>query len=303
MQANSAFLYAVTVLIWGSTWIAIKYQVETVPPEQSIAYRFALAALVLLVYCRARGLELRFGARQHARLALQGLLLFSCNYIFVYVAAGRITSGLIAVVFSALVFMNIFNAALIFRQPVQPRVVAGAAMGLGGIVLLFLPEIEGFDFSGDAMLGLGLSLAGTYVASLGTMVSVHNQRAGLPVMQSNAYGMAYGALVMLGFTLALGHGLAFDPAPRYVLSLLYLAIPGSVIAFWCFLTLLTRIGPDRAAYATVLFPVVALVISTVAEDYRWSPPAALGVALVLLGNLVILERGWLRRLTASAAQP
>lgn len=291
---STAFLYAFVVLVWGSSWLAMKYQVGVVPAEQSIAYRFLLAALVLWLYAWWRKAPLRFSARQHGWSMLQGMTLFSFNYLLVYLSAGYITSGLIAVVFSSLVVMNIINGAIFFRQPLQLRVAAGALLGLVGISMVFYPELERFDLSSAALTALGLSLVGTYIASLGTMVSLRTQRGGMAVLPSNAYGMAYGALWMLGWSLLRGEPLLFEGSLRYGLSLLYLAVPASAIGFFCFLTLVSRIGPARAAYATVLFPVVALAISTVAEDYQWTLIAVLGVIMVVAGNVLILDQGWLR---------
>lgn len=291
---SNAFLYSFVVLVWGSSWLAMKYQVGVVPPEQSIAYRFLLAALLLWGFAWWRRANLRYTLLQHGWMALLGLTLFSFNYLLVYLSAAYITSGLIAVVFSSLVVMNIVNGAIFFRQRIQPRVVGGAVVGLAGISLVFLPELEGFDLSSAAFTALGLSLAGTYIASLGTMVSLRTQRAGIAVLPSNAYSMAYGALWMLAFTVVRGETLVFEVSVSYATSLLYLAVPASAMGFFCFLTLLSRIGPDRAAYATVLFPVVALALSTVAEGYQWTWLAALGVMMVVGGNVLILDKGWLR---------
>ncbi|RKZ37677.1 MAG: EamA family transporter [Gammaproteobacteria bacterium] len=281
-------LYLATVFIWGSTWLAIKYQLGVVAPEVSIAYRFALAAALLIAWCLGRGLSLRFSLREHAWMALQGTLLFSLNYLLVYEATAFLTTGLVAVAFSTMVVMNIVNGALFFRLPVQPQVVVGAIIGLLGISLVFWPEVSDFGSSQKAFLGLGLALAGTLLASLGTMVSTQNQRNGLPVVQSNAIGMSYGALLMLVVASLSGQPLDFEVTAAYIGSLLYLSLFGSVLAFGCYLTLLGRIGPSRAAYAMVLFPVVALAISTVAEDFRWSAAAAGGALLVLAGNLLVL---------------
>ena len=130
----------------------------------------------------------------------------------------------------------------------------------------------------------------TYLASLGNIVSARNQKHGIPVVQSNALGMAYGAALMAVYALASGVGFDYDPRPSYTLSLLYLSIFGSILAFGSYLTLIGRIGAGRAAYAAVLFPVIALALSTLFEDYRWTWRAGFGFALVLLGNYVVLAR-------------
>jgi len=283
-------LYALTVLIWGTSWFAITLQTGVVPPEVAIAYRFAIAALLLLGFCLATGRRLRYGARDHLFMAAQGITLFSLNYILFYRASLDMPSGLMAICFSTILLMNIGNGALLLRIRIEPKVFLGGVLGLGGLTLVFWPEVAGLGLRGTAAAGLGLSLAATYLASLGNMVSVRHKRAAIPVIQSNAIGMAYGALCSVLLALLQGLPFVYDPRPAFTLALLYLALAASVVAFGCFLTLVQRIGADRAAYSTVLFPIVALAISTWGENYHWTPLAEAGVVLVLLGNVVVLLR-------------
>lgn len=283
-------LYAVTVLIWGSTWFAIRFQIGPVPPDLSVAYRFALAGALLIGYCLLARRSLRFPFRAHGFIALQGLLLFCANYILVYLATPHLTTGLIAVVFSTILPMNVVNGAILLGAPVDHRVLIGGGIGLVGMPLLFWSQIAGFDVSSGGLIGLGLSVAGTLSASLGNVISALTQRAGLPVVETNALGMSYGALFTIVFALARGAPFTFDGSLAYISSLIYLAVFGSVVAFGCYLTLLGRVGADRAAYAMVLFPVIALGLSTAFEGYRWTLSAMLGVAFILAGNLIVLHR-------------
>lgn len=281
------------MFIWGSTWYAITFQIDTVHPIVSVAYRYVIAAVCLIAWCVYRRKRLRFGLRDHAGIAAQGTFLFSLNYILFYMAAADVTSGLLALVFSTIVLMNMFNGALLFRFPVNAGVLAGAGLGLFGIGLVFYPEVRDFEASRDTIIGLALALVATYLASLGNMGSVYTQRRKLPVVQTNALGMAYGAVITLlvaGVLAAFGKlEFGFDTSLPYVVSLFYLAVFGSVLAFGAYLTLLGRIGADRAAYATVLFPVVALGISTVLEGYHWSASALAGTFFILAGNLLVLK--------------
>lgn len=283
-------LYAATVLIWGSTWLAIRFQLGVVAPDLSVVYRFALASALLLGYCLLTRRPLHYPLRAHGFIALQGLFLFCANYILFYLAAQHVPTGLLAVVFTLILPMNVVNGALFLGAPVDRRVVIGGAIGLAGMSLLFWPEIAAFEASSGALLGLGLAVAATLSASLGNMVAARNLRVGLPVMQTNALGMSYGALLTLAFVVVRGAPLAFDDSIGYLASLLYLAVFGSVVAFGCYLTLVGRIGLDRAAYAMVLFPVVALALSTVFEGYRWTLFAMAGVAFILAGNLIVLRK-------------
>jgi drug/metabolite transporter (DMT)-like permease len=288
MLTHSVSLYFAAVFIWGSTWYAIKFQLGTVPPELSVAYRFAIAAVILFAWCLIRGLPMRFNRGQHLWMALQGLMLFCLNYLIFYWATAELTSGLIAVIFSTIVLMNIVNSALFFRKPIDASMVVGAVIGLLGIALVFWPEIASLRQSDGAVKGLVLSLLGTFIASLGNMISARNQRQRLPVIQGNAFGMAYGALILFLFSAAQGLPFVYENSLPYNLSIIYLALFGSVLAFGSYLTLLGRIGPEKAAYATVLFPLVALGISTLFEGYQWSVLAASGVALVVMGNVLII---------------
>ncbi len=306
-MGNTLF-YLATVVIWGSTWIAITFQLGVVDPLVSVAYRFVLAAVLLLAYCVARGLPLRFDVRAHRFVLLQGLLLFGFNYWLVYLSTQYLTSGLIAVLFSSVIVMNIVNGRLWLGSSVQGHVVVGASVGLLGIALVFWPELAGASLGHDALLGIGFALAGTYSASLGNIVSVRNQRNGLPVVQTNALGMAYGGTAMLAVAGLVDKAFGFEFTLPYVGSLLYLAVFGSIVAFGCYLTLVGRIGADKAAYAMLLFPVVALQLSAWFEGYHWSPQSLVGVALVLAGNGIILIRparwlrGWRSRKQGAAPQ-
>jgi drug/metabolite transporter (DMT)-like permease len=295
---ENAGLYLLTSFIWGSTWLAIKYQLGVVAPEVSIVYRFALAAAILGAYVMLRRLPMRFSLREHGFIALQGAFLFSINYVLVYLSEQTLASGLVAVIFSTIILMNVLLGALLLGDPIRPQVLVGGVVGLAGLTLVFWPELAGLRLSGIGSLGLGLSLVGAVSASVGNIVSARNQRHGLPVVQTNALGMAYGALFTLGFALLRDAPLQFDPSPGYVISLFYLAIFGSVIAFGGYLTLLGRIGPDRSGYIAIVFPVVALTLSTLFEGLHWSLLSILGVLLVVVGNGLALSR---RRQRAEAA--
>jgi drug/metabolite transporter (DMT)-like permease len=286
----NAFLYLITVLIWGSTWLAIKFQLGVVAPELSIAYRFGLAASILIIFSLVRRLPLRFDIKSHGFFVLQGLLLFSLNYVLVYLAEGYLTSGLVAIIFSLIIIFNVIFGAIFLGNPIRTRVMIGAVFGLAGLAFVFWPELSSFSLSSLQILGLIMAFIATISASLGNVVSARNQRHDLPVIQTNAYGMLYGALFMLILAFFRGAQLEFDTSPGYIVSLIYLAVFGSVIAFGSYLTLLGRIGLDRAAYVTVLFPVIALLLSTIFEDLQWGVPQLLGVVLILLGNAVVLTK-------------
>jgi drug/metabolite transporter (DMT)-like permease len=285
---NTVGLYLTSVLIWGSTWLVITFQFGPVPPAVSVCYRFALASVLLFGWCRALGLRLVFPLREHRWMALQGVLLFGINYVCVYLAEVQIASALVAVTFSLVVFLNIAGARLFFGTPFRPATVLGAVLGVGGVVLVFLPELRQGAGRGDATLGLGYALVGAVSASLGNLVASRNHRSGLPVVQMNGFGMFYGASFVALYALFSQQPFRFDWSARYLLSLTYLALLGSVVAFGAFLTLLGRIGADRAGYVTVAIPIVALMFSAVFEGLQWNGLLVLGVGLCLAGNVAVM---------------
>lgn len=285
----NSLLYLTTVLIWGTTWIAIKWELGVVPIPESIALRFFLAASVLFVIL---ALRTRLSRPRGAALPLvlaQGVCLFCVNFLCFYHATRWVPSGLVAVVFSTATLWNALNARVFFKQQIAPQVLLGGGLGLLGVILLFWQQIADQAFSSSSLLGLGLALLGTLSFSFGNLLSSRLQRLGHPPLWSNAWAMLTGACILLLGCLFSGTALVWDPAPRYLAALLYLAIPGSVIGFTAYLTLVGRMGAERAAYCTVLFPLVALNISAWLENYHWGLSGLLGVALVLAGNLLVFR--------------
>jgi len=290
MLMHSTSLYLATVLIWGTTWYAIKFQLGVVEAEVSLVYRFLLAAVILFLFCFLTKRKLRFSMSQHFFIALQGLFLFSTNYLIFYWATGLLTSGIVALLFSTVILMNIVNGALFLRQSISVRVIIGAMFGISGIAAIFWSEVAGLENNASTWQGLWMCLFATFLASIGNILSARNQRQHLPVVQTNAWGMTYGSLFMGIYALYHHVPFDYDPAFSYSLSLLYLSVFGSIFAFGSYLTLIGRIGADKTAYAAVLFPVIALSISTLFEDYHWTLVAISGLGLVLFGNYLVLKK-------------
>jgi drug/metabolite transporter (DMT)-like permease len=283
-------LFAGCVAIWGSTWLAIKFQLGSVAPEASVFYRFLLASMLIFAYCAARRLPLAYRAREHAWIALFGLLMFSVSYICVYYAERHVVSGLVAVGYSASPLLGMLGMRLFFGTPMTARVIAGSILGIAGITLVFWPEFARLQNDGDTAAGALYTAIAVIVSALGALAAHRNQEAQLPLWQSMAWGMLYGALFSLGFTAATGKALDFEATPGYVLSLLYLTILGSIIAFAGYLTLIKRIGAARAGYIGVMVPIVALVISAAFEGFRWHALTWIGIAVSVAGNMIILGR-------------
>jgi drug/metabolite transporter (DMT)-like permease len=291
IAATDLGMFAGTVLIWSTTWIALTFQLGTVDPQVSIVWRFLIAAPLMFLVCRLAKAPIRFPLAMHLRFAALGLFLYSTNFILFYNAGAYVVSGLLAVIFSLASLTNIALAALFLGEPLRLRVALGAALGLCGVALLFWHEIDFGDLGAGPLVGLGLGLLGCLSFSAGNVVAVRIRRDEVPVLSANAWGVSYGVMVNAIVALAAGSAFIIEPTPSYFISLLWLAIPGSVLAFWLYIGLLGRIGADRAGYTAVLSPVLALVISTLFEDYRWSGAALAGLALVAAGNVLVLNRG------------
>ncbi len=287
---NTAALYLTAVVIWGSTWLGIEYQLGVVPPEVSVFYRYVLAAAILFIWCLTRRIPMRFSLHAHSRFALLGLMMFSLNYLLTYQGQRYITSALMAIAFSTMVWLNIVNLRLFFGERTGWPVLVGATLGIVGMILMFAPAVKELTFEDATIIGAILGITATYIASLGNMAAQLAQREQLPIIQSNAWGMAYGAVFNGLIALALGREFTFDFSPTYIGSLVYLSLFGSVIAFGAYLTLLSRIGAARAGYITILSPLVAIVLSAIFEDMQFTWVMLAGMALVLTGNYFVLQR-------------
>lgn len=279
--------YCLTVLIWGLTWTAIRLQVESAPVDLSVFYRFVLASAVAL-----GGLALlrrlpRLSLRQHGWLVLQGLTLYSINFLLIYRAAESMTSGLLAVVFSLAALFNAFNGRLLMGLRPSPRIYPAVALGISGVALLFWHDLS----LGNATLaGILFALGGTYWFSLGNLISLKVRSAGIPLLAGNAWAMFYGALVLGPWCLVQGVDWVVPESATFWGATLFLAIPGSIIAFFSYITVIRTLGADKAGYATVLFPVVALSVSTWLEGFVWTGTAVIGALLALLGNYVLFRK-------------
>jgi drug/metabolite transporter (DMT)-like permease len=287
--AMNLLLYAITVLIWGTTWIAIKWQLGVVPPPVSIAWRFALAALILFAVLRILRRPIWPPRAAWRYLVAQGLALFCCNFLCFYYAEQIVPSGLVAVIFSIAPLLNSINGRLFMGRPLQPTVIVGAMLGLIGILCLFVPQMAGHLGDRTAWLGLAIAFLGTLCFSTGSLLSSRMQSMGLHPLVTNSWAMLIGASILTVGSALAGLSFAVEPDARYLGALAYLAVFGSVVGFTAYLMLVGRMGPERAAYCTVLFPIVALAVSTVYEGYHWTALAAVGLVLVVAGNLVAFD--------------
>lgn len=288
MRVPTPFLFLTIVLAWGLTWYAIRLQLGVLPIEVSVFWRFATATLLLALGLAVTGRWRDVPWRLHGWMALLGLTLFSTNFLLIYRSETRLPSGVVAVVFSMATVLTAFNRWWLLGVRPTGRVLAGALLGICGVALLF--GIDTGPHRSGILAGVGLALGGTMLFSLGNLVSARIAATGTDLPNAVLRGMGWGSTALACVLLVEGDRFAIVPTLPWLGSLAYLAAVGSVVGFLAYLSLALRIGADRAAYATVLSPVVALLVSSVFETYRWTPRSGLGLALVLLGNVVIFVR-------------
>jgi drug/metabolite transporter (DMT)-like permease len=297
-QIKNSFLFLTPTLIWGSTWYAIKFQLGDVNPIMSVTYRFALASFILIVICFLRKENMRFGWKDHMLFFIQGFLLFGLNYWLVYRAEVSLTSGLIAVIFSIIVFTNALFGSLILKSRITLPILAGGILAIAGTMLIFKKEVAFLLSRGIIFNALIMSFGALIFASLGNVASAYNQKKKLPLLQTNAYSMLYGSITVFIIGIFAGAPIRIDLRTSYLLSLSYLAVFGSVVAFSSYLKIIGRVGPAKASYAIVFTPVIAMLFSTFFESYSWQRSALIGMPLLILGNLVAMERIKLEKIIA-----
>lgn len=290
MKANNFILFLIPALIWGSTWFVITFQLGVVDPLVSVVYRFGLAAIIMLLYCQIRGLNLKYSLKDHLFIAIQGFFLFGVNYWLVYEAEQYIPSGLLAVAFSTIIFMNIGFGALFLGRSINTKIVFAALAGLSGTVLIFRSELLNMNLDTQTIQGTILAISSVVLASIGNITSARNSQNNIPVIQANAIGMLYGCILMFLIALLLGRPFTFDTSPGYVWSMIYLTLFGSITAFAGYLTLISKIGADKAAYTLVVIPIIAIAISVVYEDYVITSVVIIGILLILGGNILALRK-------------
>ena len=289
LSTSDYALYATVVVLWGAAWLPLRLQLGVVSPEVSAVWRFLLGGVIVFGWLIAVKGKVRFPLADHGRFAILGLTMFSFNFVSAYYAGFHLNGGLLAVLFSLMAVVNPIYAALLGRGGLNVRIFTGAVIGVIGVALLFGPKILAADGQAGTLAGVLLMLLSVFIFSTGNMFSAAFQARGLPVLSANAWSMLYGTAFIAIFALLKGEPFIVEWTPKYVLSILWLAIAGTAIGFFAYVTLIGRIGTGRTGYVTVLMPLVALVLSTFFEGYVWTIYAFLGVALVMIGNAVVLS--------------
>ena len=286
----NALLYFVVLLAWGSSWFAISFQLGDVAPQVSIVWRFLLASIILFTWCYFRGLQLSFPWRDHLSWLLLGFFLFCVNYICAYFGTFYLASGLVCLIFSTLTLFTVFNGFIFFKKPIRLPILVGAVVGIAGLSIIFSNEISSADWSLESGVVKGFlwMLLATFFASIGMLLSGQFQARKMPLVQSNAFSMLYGSLILVFYIAVSDVSFSFNTSYSYVISLVYLALIASVIGFGFYLKLVGNVGADKASYVNIFTPTIALLLSTLFENYEWSWVGLIGVLLIIIGNIIVL---------------
>lgn len=296
MNSRNILLFSVCSLIWGTTWFVIKFQIDSTSPIVGVFFRYLLATIMMfainLIFIKK---TLKFPFANHRFFMLQGFFNFCLNYILTYVSEQHINSGLVALTFTMLIYFNMLGMKLIYKKEIYRNVIYGAIMGFFGIIFLFWREIANFSADKMTIYGIVIGIIATLCASIGNMFAYKNHQLKVPVMTFNAWGMLYGTCFSLIIGLVSGENFSFPTTSSFILSLTYLSFFGTVVAFWAYQTLVGTIGADRAAYTSIISPVIAVVISSMFENIVFTPQLFIGILLCFFGNLVALKKPQLPR--------
>ena len=282
--------FLICSVVWGLTWIAIKYQIDAINGSVAVFYRFFFASLVMFGLCLLNRENLKYSLNLHLRFFSQGFFMFCLNFVLTYWATSMATSALVALAFTSLIFFNMFGAKIFLKIPFEKKVFYGAAISFLGMGLISFNEYDHIASQPLSVWGFALSVLATLSASAGNLISTNNRRLKVPILANNAWGMFYGSIFTLIFCLVTQKNFTIHFSQSFLISFLYLSLFGSVLSFWSYLKLIEIVGPAKAAFTSVLSPVIALAVSTVFENLSWNIYLVLGVLFCLLGNFVALVR-------------
>lgn len=289
IDASIVIPFIIFTGVWGSTWIVIRDQIGTVPPQWSVAYRFAIAAIAMAMVAKWKGQTLKLDRGGMFAALVLGVSQFSINFNSVYLAERFITSGVVATVFAILLIPNSLLAWAFLGQKPNARFLWAGLVAVAGVALLFIHELRTSPMDGrDIAIGLGFTIAGLLGASAANVYQAGKEARRHPLLALLAWSMAIGALINICLAFAVAGPPVVETRPGYWAGVLYLALFGSVLCFALYFPVVRKIGPGKAAYSSVLVPIIAMSLSTLFEGYRWSPLAIAGAVLSLGGMLLAL---------------
>jgi drug/metabolite transporter (DMT)-like permease len=289
VDASIIVPFIIFTLVWGSTWIVIRDQLGTVPPQWSVAYRFAIAAVAMALVAKWKGQSLKLNRGGLIAALVLGVTQFSVNFNSVYAAEQFITSGVVATVFAILLIPNSLLAWVFLGQKPNGRFLAAGAVAVAGVALLFIHELRSSPVAGrDIAIGLAFTIAGLLGASCANVYQAGAEARKHPLLTLLAWSMAFGAIIDICVAFAVAGPPVVEARLGYWAGVLYLALFGSVLCFALYFPVVRKIGPGKAAYSSVMVPIIAMSLSTAFEGYRWSPLAIAGAVLAIGGMLLAL---------------
>lgn len=285
----TAFYFVSCSIIWGLTWIAIKYQFHSVDSNVAVFYRFICASLLLFAFVLVKKQPIKFKKQDHFNFAAQGFFMFCLNYLLTYWASHLAPSALVALAFTALIYFNIFGGRLFLKLHVQKKVLLGACISFLGMGFVSYNELQGHQLHPTSIWGFLISLIATLSASVGNLISMKSRERKIPISSNNAWGMLYGSLFTLTYCLVTQKSFVmYNIDQSFVLSFVYLTLFGTILSFGAYLKLIESIGPSKAAFTSVVSPVIAVFVSVYFKELSLNLILAVGIVLCLLGNVVAL---------------
>jgi len=264
--------------------------VPAAAPLTSVFYRFAISAILLFLFLLIRKQKIHFGWKHHRLFLIQGFFLFSINFVLTYIAKSLVSSGIVALSFTSLIYFNILGSKIYLKQALESKVLIGSFLGGLGILIFFQEEVQNFQTTSQTSIGILLAIASTICSSIGNILSAKTVADEVPISSSNAWSMLYGSFSNLGMALYLREDFRIPMTPSYLFSLGYLVIFATLLTFGAYILLVKRTGPAQAAYCNMISPLVALGLAAVFEGYIWTTNNILGVLFCILGSIFTLRR-------------
>lgn len=283
-------LFVICTLIWGSTWISIGFQLGEVDPILSVGYRFVISLVVLGLFCRLSGISLSLPAHVHRQMAVVGLAIYTLDYGLLYASQQYLVSALTALMSSSIIYFNVFFRKWLLGKAIRIEVIVGALLGSVGVALVFLPQFSLVEQNVGLWFGIALAMISFVFAALGNVVSERILDKGTQVLPMNFWSMFYGCIFVFSYVGLSDTPIVIPTRVEYYVSLLYLSIFGTIVAFGVYMKLVQRIGSDKSAYVVLLYPIVALILSTLFEGLAWHWQAFVGIGVLLLGNVVAMGK-------------
>jgi drug/metabolite transporter (DMT)-like permease len=275
--------FGIVSLVWGSTWLAIRIGLDSLPPFLSAGVRFTVASAILFAIVRFRNIPVHRTPEAKRLYLWMGILSFGIPFALVYWAEQYISSGLASILFAAYPFwVGLFSHFLLRSEPLNAFKISGIVLCFLGIVTIFWSDVSVGDPRGTWGIG-ALMVTPIMQAYTLTLVKRHGQAISPFVL--NLAGMSIAAVLLILLSLAVESwgGIRWDA--RAIGSITYLAVFGSVVAFVTYYWLLKRVEAVYLSLTSFINPLVAVLLGWMILGETLAPFTSVGAALVLLGLL------------------